>query len=168
MEEAGSTKAMEERKGEAFAGAEQFTRIGKQLRPGEDAPNFSLDSLDLTVCTVGLADSATMVRLLSAVNSLQHPVCQTVTREGEALRATLLLDACISTVSMDSPQMQVDWQDMRACCSRSLCSLSWAVRPGLWRVAQEWRLLQRAVFVVDRANHTVYAEYIADQPSKPG
>jgi thiol peroxidase len=32
---------------------------------------------------------------------------------------------------------------------------------------KEWRLLERAVFVIDRDNHIVYAEYVADQLGEP-
>jgi hypothetical protein len=34
---------MEERRGEAFAGDEPLTVIGKQLHPGEAAPDFCMD-----------------------------------------------------------------------------------------------------------------------------
>jgi thiol peroxidase len=32
---------------------------------------------------------------------------------------------------------------------------------------KEWRLLQRAVFVIDRDDHILYAEYVADQLGEP-
>jgi thiol peroxidase len=32
---------------------------------------------------------------------------------------------------------------------------------------KEWRLLQRAVFVIDRAGRVAYAEYVADQMHEP-
>src|SRR3954449_10840927 len=105
---------MKERKGEAFAGTEQLTVMGRHLQAGEPAPDFCLDSLDLAdlvVRTITLADSTGMVRLLSVVNSLQCPLCQRVTHQWEALCAALPPSACIYTVSMDSPQMQADWQD---------------------------------------------------------
>ena len=105
---------MEERMGEAFAGDEPLTVMGKSLHAGDLAPDFRLDYLDLAdlaVRTVSLADSAGMVRLLNVVNSLERPVCQRVTRQWEALCAALPSDACIYTVSMDSPQMQAEWQD---------------------------------------------------------
>jgi peroxiredoxin len=73
-------ESMEERIGEAFADAERLTIMGKKLHAGE-APNFYLDYLDLAdlvVRTISLADSAGLVRLLSAVNSLERPVCQRV------------------------------------------------------------------------------------------
>ncbi len=112
---------MKERMGEAFAGAERLTVMGRQLHAGDAVPEFRLDYLDLadlTIRTVGLADSAGMVRLLNVVNSLERPLCQLVTRQWEALCATLPSNACIYTVSMDSPQMQADWQDKAGVCTR--------------------------------------------------
>ena len=38
---------MEERLGEAFAGTEQLTVMGRHLHAGEPAPDFCLDYLDL-------------------------------------------------------------------------------------------------------------------------
>src|SRR5882724_10315255 len=105
---------MEERKGFAFADTEQLTVMGRQLHGGDPAPDFCLDYLDLAdlvVRTVSLTDSTGMVRLLSVVNSLQRPVCQRVTQQWEVFRAPLPSDACISTVSRNSPQMQTGWQD---------------------------------------------------------
>jgi peroxiredoxin len=62
---------MEERIGEAFAGTEQLTAMGKQLHVGDPAPDFRLDYLDLAdqeVRTISLADLRGLVRLLSVVN----------------------------------------------------------------------------------------------------
>jgi thiol peroxidase len=33
---------------------------------------------------------------------------------------------------------------------------------------KEWRLLQRAVFVIDTNDRIVYAEYVPDQMQEPG
>jgi thiol peroxidase len=99
---------MEERMGQAFTGTEQLTVIGRKLEAGDPAPDFRLDYLDLAdlaVRTVGLADLVRVVRLFNIVNSLERPVCQHVVREWEVLRADLLPNTCIYTVSMDSPQM---------------------------------------------------------------
>ena len=162
---------MEERKGFAFAGTEQLTVIGRQLHRGDPAPDFRLDYLDLAdlaIRTVGLADSAGMVRLLSVVNSLERPVCQRVTRQWEALCATLSTNACIYTVSMDSPQMQAHWQDAEGVLHQALSakrSEQFGQEYGVW--LKEWHLFQRAVFVLDRADRIVYVEYVADQLCEP-
>ena len=34
-------------------------------------------------------------------------------------------------------------------------------------LVKEWRLLQRAVFVIDRADRIVYAEHVADPMAQP-
>jgi thiol peroxidase len=163
---------MEDRTGEAFAGAERLTVSGRRLHPAEGAPDFRLDYLDLAdmlVRTITLADSTGMVRLLSVVNSLGRPVCQHVTRQWEAYGATVPSGACIYTVSRDSPQMQAQWQDTTGVLHQALSahhSKQFGLDYGVW--LKEWRLLQRAVFVIDRTDYIVYTEYVADQLREPG
>jgi thioredoxin-dependent peroxiredoxin len=162
---------MEERKGLAFAGTEPLTVIGKRLHPGEAAPDFSLDYLDLAdmvVRTVGLADSAGMMRLLNVVNSLERPLCQVVTRRWEALCADLPPYTCMYTVSMDLPQTQARWQDTAGVLHQALSahrSQQFGQDYGVW--LKEWRQLARAVFVIDRHDRIVYVQYVADQRHEP-
>ena len=162
---------MEERMGDAFAGTEHLTVIGRRLHPGGTAPDFCLnylDLLDLAVHTVRLSDSAGMVRLLSVVNSLQRPVCQLVTQRWEALSPVLPPDACIYTVSMDPPQMQARWQDRTGVLHQALSahhSVQFGQDYGVW--LREWHLLQRSVVVIDRTDRIVYVEYVADQMREP-
>ncbi len=130
---------MEERSGEAFAGNEPLTVIGRHLYPGEAAPDFRLDYLDLmdlAVHTVHLADSAGLVRLLSVVNTLERPICQQVTRQWENLCTALPPDACIYTVSQDLPQMQARWQDTAGVLHQALSasrSEQFGQDYGVWR-----------------------------------
>jgi thiol peroxidase len=153
--------------GEAFAGTEQLSVIGRKQETGDPAPDFRLDYLDLAdlaVRTVGLADLVGVVRLFNIVNSLERPVCQHVVREWEVLRADLLPNTCIYTVSMDSPQMQARWQESAGVLHQALPanrSEQFSQEYGVW--LKEWRLLQRAIFVLDRNAHIVWAEYVADQ-----
>jgi len=167
----GGEAIREERSGEAFAGTEQLTVQGLHLHPGEAAPDFSLDYLDLVdmvVRPVHLADLAGTVCLLNIVNSLEWPLCQLVTRRWEALCAALPLEACIYTVSMDPPQVQARWQESAGVLHQALSahrSEQFGQAYGVW--LKEWSLLQRAVFVIDRNDHIVYAEYVADQLREP-
>jgi len=162
---------MKERMGEAFAGAERLTVMGRQLHAGDAVPEFRLDYLDLadlTIRTVGLADSAGMVRLLNVVNSLERPLCQFVTRQWEALCATLPPDACIYTVSMDSPQMQARWQDTVGVLHQVLSaqrSEQFGQDYGVW--LKEWQQLARSIFVIDCDDRIVYAEYVVNQMCEP-
>ncbi len=162
---------MEERIGEAFAGTEQLTVMGRRLHAGDPAPDFRLDYVDLAdlaVRTVSLADSTGVVRLLNVVNTLESPHCQQVVKQWETLRVTLPPGACIYTVSMDPPQEQALWQDTAGVLHQVLSahdSEQFGQNYGVW--LKEWRQLAQAVFVLDRHDRFVYAAYVADQLREP-
>jgi thiol peroxidase len=161
---------MEERIGEAFAGAKQLTVMGRQLHAGDSAPDFSLDYLDLAdlvVRTISLADSTGLVRLLSVVNSLELPVCQRITRQWDALCANLPTYACIYSVSMDSPQMQAHWQDNAGVLHQALSAQHSEYGLDYGVLLKEWHQLQQSVFVIDRQERIIYLEYVADQLREP-
>lgn len=162
---------MEERIGEAFELGEQLTVAGKKLQPGEPAPDFILDSLDPSdsaIHRVQLVDSAGTVRLLNVVNSLDTPVCHVETRHWEELRADLPTGVRIYTVSMDLPFAQARWQAAEGVRHQALSThRSEQFGQDYGVLIKEWRLLQRAVFVIDRHDRIVYAEYVADQMREP-
>jgi thiol peroxidase len=146
----------------------QFWEIRGYVSEGRHWLERVLDLTDLAVRTISLADSRGLIRLLSVVNSLQRPVCQRVTRQWEALCADLLPNACIYTVSRDSPQMQASFQDTEGVLHQALSaqrSEQFGQDYGVW--LKEWRLLQLAVFVIDRKDYIVYVEYVADQLREP-
>jgi thioredoxin-dependent peroxiredoxin len=162
---------MEERIGEAFELGEQLTVAGKKLQPGEPAPDFILDSLDPSdsaIHRVQLVDSAGTVRLLNVVNSLDTPVCHVETRRWEELSADLPTGVRIYTVSMDLPFAQARWQAAEEVRHQALSThRSEQFGQDYGVLIKEWRLLQRAVFVIDRHDRIVYAEYVADQMREP-
>ena len=162
---------MEERTGEAFELGAQLTVIGSKLQPGQMAPDFALDSLDPadgSMQTVRLADSAGTVRLLHLVNSLDTPVCQVGTQYFEARRPELPADVCVYTISMDLPYAQARWQNAEGVTHQTLSShRSEQFGRDYGVLIKEWRLLQRAVFVVDRQGRIAYTEYVADQMREP-
>ena len=167
----GEAIIMEERLGDAFAGTEQLTVTGTCLLPGEIAPDFCLQYLDLVdvdVHTVRLSDLGGMVLLFSMINSLERPVCQAVTQSWEALREALPPDTCIYTISMDPPEVQACWQDRMGVLHQALSthnSVQFGQDYGVW--IKEWRLLQKSVVVIDRNDRIVYVEYVADQLGEP-
>ena len=162
---------MEERTGEAFAGTQQLTLMGRHLRAGDAAPGFCLDYLDLAdlvVRTVCLADSTGLVHLLNVVNTLESPHCQQVVKQWETLRVTLPPEVCLYTVSTDPPQEQARWQETASVLHQLLSahrSEQFGQDYGVW--LKEWRQLVQAVFVLDRHDRIVYAEYVADQLREP-
>ncbi len=159
------------RVGEAFELDERLTVVGRKLEAGEIAPNFTLDLFDAEISAVRpatLADSAGMVRLLNVVNSLDTPVCQIETRRWEHLAADLPAGVRIYTISMDLPFAQVRWQSSEGVHHQILSAhKSEQFGRDYGVLLQEWRLLQRAVFVVDAQGRITYSEYVADQMREP-
>ena len=162
---------MEERTNEAFEFAEKLTVVGGKLQPGDPAPDFALDRFDPeagAMQTVRLADSAGKIRLLNVVNSLDTPVCHVETRRWEELRADLPADVIVYTISMDLPFAQARWHIAENITHQSLSShKSEQFGQNYGVLLKEWRLLQRAVFVIDRNDRIVHAEYVADQMQEP-
>jgi thiol peroxidase len=164
---AGRVAAMsEERTGEAFELGEQLTVVGSKLHPGDPAPDFALDHFDGdAVTTVSLADTAGRVRLLSVVNSLDTPVCDVQTRRWASAAPEGVV---VYTISMDLPFAQQRWMSDAGAGHAALSShRSEDFGTSYGVLIKEWRLLQRALFVVDGAGAIVHAEYVADQMREP-
>jgi len=160
-----------ERTGEAFELGEQLTVVGRQLQAGDAAPDFTLEHLDpeqQAMRTVSLRDSAGQVRLLNVINSLDTSVCHLETRKWEQIRADLPDGVVVYTISMDLPFAQSRWQGAEQVTHPALSahkSEAFGIDYGV--LLKEWRLLQRAVFVIDRDDRIAYVEYVADQMREP-
>ena len=162
---------MEERTGGAFELDEALTVVGSKLRSGDSAPDFALDQFDNTdsaIHEVRLTDSAGMVRILNVINSLDTPVCHLETLKWEKLNADLPSNVRIYTISMDLPFAQGRWRSSEGASHQALSahrSEDFGQDYGV--LLKEWRLLQRAVFVIDDDDNVVHAEYVADQMLEP-
>jgi thiol peroxidase len=160
-----------ERHGEAYELGEQLTVIGRKLEPGELAPDFTLETFDVdagAIRSVRLADSAGKVRVLNVVNSLDTPVCHIETRRWDDLRSQLADHITVETVSMDLPFAQARWKTAEGVNHEALSAHKneqFGCDYGV--LIKEWRLLQRAVFVIDGDGRLVYTEYVADQMREP-
>lgn len=160
------------RTGEAFEGDIRLTVLGERLRVGNAAPDFSLDALgpgEAVPREVTLAGGAGRVRLLHVVNSLDTPVCHVGAHRFEDLRtAQLPPNVDVYTVSMDLPFAQARWRGAESVVHEALSShRSEAFGRAYGVLLQEWRLLQRAVFVIDGKGTIRHAEYVADQMAEP-
>jgi thiol peroxidase len=117
---------------------------------------------------VQLTDSAGHVRLLNVVNSLDTPVCHVETRHWEAVRTDLPPTVLLYTISMDLLYAQARWQRAEGVAHQALSAhQSEQFGRDYGVLLQEWRLLQRAVFVIDRDDRIAYVEYVADQMREP-
>lgn len=161
---------MKERTGEAFEFEEKLTVIGEKLLADMPAPAFALDSYSSTkgMHQIQLSDSAGHVRLLNVINSLDTPVCHLETQRWEKIRTDLPADVVVYTVSMDLPFAQERWQTSENVGHIMLSahrSEKFGADYGV--LIKEWRLLQRAVFVIDQDDKIVHAEYVPNQMAEP-
>jgi thiol peroxidase len=160
------------RSGEAFEGDIRLTVVGDKLRVGDAAPDFALEALgpgDAATREITLASGAGRVRLLHVVNSLDTPVCHIGAHRFEDLRtAQLPPNVDVYTVSMDLPYAQARWRGAESVSHEALSGhKSEAFGRDYGVLLSEWRLLQRAVFVVDGDGRIRHAEYVADQMAEP-
>jgi thioredoxin-dependent peroxiredoxin len=162
---------MEERLGEAFEFDEQLTVVGSKLKPGDPAPEFTLDWLNPEKSVtepVSLSDSAGSIRLLNVVNSLDTPVCQVETRTWDQMVGDLPKNVVIYTITMDLPFAIERWTRESGITHKGLSSHrseQFGIDYGV--LLKEWRMLQRAVFVIDGNGTITYAEYIDNQMMEP-
>ena len=159
-----------ERPGGAFEFGEKLTVVGRMLEPGDPAPVFTLECLDGpdgTVVPVGMADSQGAVRLLNVINSIDTPVCHAESRQWET-RLAGLPGVRVYTVSMDLPFALARWRAAQG-VGHHLLSAHRDERFGrdYGVLIKEWRLLQRAVFVIDETDRIAHAEYVTDQWQEP-
>jgi thioredoxin-dependent peroxiredoxin len=162
---------MRERLGEVFEFDERLTAVGDKLQVGDTAPDFILDHFDPatgTGQTVKLSDTHGKVRLLNVINSIDTPVCHIETHKWEDFRADLPTDVIVYTISMDLGFAQARWAKSENVAHQALSShKSEAFGQAYGVLLKEWRLLQRAVFVIDRSDKIVYADYVNDQMQEP-
>ncbi|HHP7235246.1 MAG TPA: thiol peroxidase [Desulfobacterales bacterium] len=127
-----------------------LTLEGSLPEPGSPAPDVEL--LDNELQPVRLSDYRGKVCVISAVPSLDTPVCDMETRRFNAEAAGLGEDVVILTVSMDLPFAQKRW--CGAAGVERVVTLSDHRRAEFGRqygvLIPDLRLLARAVFLVDR------------------
>lgn len=133
---------------------------GDMLKVGDTAPDFKLTANDWTTKT--LADYDGKVKIISCVPSLDTRVCSAQTHRFNKESSALGDNIVILTVSTDLPFAQRRWcgaegvdRVVTLSCHQDM---SFADDYGVHDV--DWRITQRAVFVVDQNNVVQHAEYI--------
>ena len=158
---------MSERTGECTFQGNPLTLLGPRLAPGDTAPNVTL--LANNMSHVSLADSAGKVRLLSAVPSLDTPVCDMEVRKFSAEIGKLGDQVVAFAISADLPFAQARWcgaagvSNVQALSDHAALAFGDAYGTHI----KEWRLNSRAIFVVDTAGKITYVEYIKEVASEP-
>jgi thiol peroxidase len=98
---------MNERSGIITFKGNPFTLLGPALKVGDKAPDFTV--VDNGLAPVSLASSAGRIRIISAVPSLDTPVCDTETRRFNQEAAGLPDAVVVLTISLDLPFAQKRW-----------------------------------------------------------
>ena len=144
-----------------------LTLLGDEVEIGAPAPDAELLNNDLA--PVKLSDYFGKVVIVSAVPSLDTPVCDMETRRFNTEAANLGDDAVILTVSMDLPFAQKRWcgaagvDKVVTLSDHRLASFGQAY--GV--LIKELRLLARAVFVIDRDGALRYTQLVPEVADEP-
>lgn len=156
------------------AGAVMFksnpvTLAGPEIKPGATAPDFT--AVDTSLQPVRLSGAQGKVIVLSAVPSLDTPVCDTETRRFNQ-EAGKLGGAEVWTISMDLPFAQKRWCGaagiMHVKTLSDFRDRSFAQSYGvLIKDGPLAGLTARAVFVVGKDGKVKHAEYVKEITSEP-
>ncbi len=146
------------RKGMMVGDSEHQIR-NDMLQVGAPAPDFALIANDLG--SKSLADYAGKVKVISVIPSIDTGVCSDQTRRFNQ-EAAGLSDTVVLTVSVDLP-----FALGRFCGSEGIDNTETLSTHRDMRFADDygvhdtdWRICQRAVFVLDRDNIVRHAEYV--------
>jgi thiol peroxidase len=145
------------------------TVLGADLKPGEAAPEFSVQTREWRAFN-GLADTSGKVRIITALPSLDTDVCDRETRRFNQEAAALGKDIIILAISEDLPYAQNRWCGASGVDQVTILTDHMSADFGLKYgcLIKEVRVLRRAVFVVDRAGKITYAAYmpaLGDEPN---
>src|SRR5437879_2087587 len=146
---------------------EPMPSVGADLKAGPKAPAFSAVGKGLAPVT--LDQFKGKVKIMAAIPSIDTPVCDAETRRFNEEAAKLPGDVQILTISMDLPFAQARW------CGAA--GVDKVTTISDWRAAEfgqkygalikELHLLARAVFVLDKNDNVVYAEYVKEVANQP-
>ncbi len=131
----------------------------EMLAVGSPAPDFTLIANDLS--SKSLADYAGLVKVISVIPSIDTGVCSAQTQRFNR-EAASLSGAVVLTVSADMPFALGRYCGAEGIENTETLSaqrdMQFADDYGVHDT--EWRLCQRAVFVLDRDNVLRHAEYV--------
>jgi len=158
---------MTERPGAVTMKGAPLTLVGKEIKPGDKAPDFEV--LDNGLAPVRLGAYQGKVIVLSSVPSLDTPVCDMETRRFNSEAAKLGDEVVVLTVSMDLPFAQKRWCGAAGVEQVTTLSdhkdASFGMAYGV--LIKELRLLARSVFVIDRQGVVRYVQLVKEITHEP-
>ncbi len=159
---------MMERKGVAAMKGQPLTLLGPELKEGDRAPQFTCTDIKLNEYT--LDKTRGKVRIIASLPSLDTSVCsKEALRWGDEAEKLDNPEIAWLVVSMDLPFAQkrfLEDEDVRGLTIISdYRNASFGENWGV--LVKDLRLLQRAVFVVDKNNVIRHVEYVRDMGEFP-
>lgn len=156
---------MTERVGAITMKGNPLTLVGSEVKEGDQAPDVTLVANDLS--EVKLSSFRGKKVIISAVPSLDTPVCDTETRRFNQ-EAAKLGDVVILTISKDLPFAQKRW-----CAGAGITHVktlsdyrgNFGETYGV--LIKGLNLLARAIFVVDEKGKVTYTQLVKEVASEP-
>jgi len=158
---------MPERKGAVTFKGSPLTLVGRELKLGDRAPDFTCVANDLSPATLATFKGKTL--LVTSVPSLDTKVCDLETHRFNEEAAKLGDNVRVLTISMDLPFAQARWcgaagvQNVRTLSDHRDASFGTAF--GL--LIKEFRLLARAVLILDREGMVRYVQVVKEASREP-
>jgi thiol peroxidase len=158
---------MQERTGLITFKGTPFTLLGPEPKVGAKAPDFTV--VDNGLAPVTLATYSGKIKVISAVPSLDTPVCDTETRRFNQEAAMLPVNVVVLTVSLDLPFAQKRWCGAagidRVITLSDYQDRSFAQAYGL--LIKELKLLARCIVVIDATDTIRYIQLVTEVTSEP-
>lgn len=158
---------MEERTGLITMMGNPLTLLGKALKVGDTAPDFTVIKNDMA--PVSLSAFNGKICVISSVPSLDTSVCDMETRRFNLEAEGLGPDVVILTISMDLPFAQKRWCGAagveRVVTLSDHRDASFGTAYGT--LIKELRLLARCVFVIDKAGIIRYIQLVNEVTHEP-
>lgn len=158
---------MQERSGIITFKGNPFTLLGPALKVGDKAPDFQV--VDNGLAAVTLASYSGRIKVISAVPSLDTPVCDTETRRFNQEAASLPENVAVLTISMDLPFAQKRWCGAagidRVTTLSDYQERSFASAYGV--LIKELKLLSRSIFIIDATDTIRYIQHVPEVTSEP-
>lgn len=161
------SSGLKERTGELTHKGRPLTLLGEPLSVGNRAPDVTLRALDQTDAALSKWDGK--IRLYSVVPALDTYICDLQTKRFNEEAAALGEDVVVITISAEHPYNQRRWCGVNGVDRVVVLSdhMDMAFGRAFGTYIKEYRLEQRAVFVVDRNSLLTYVEYVPEISQHP-
>ena len=158
---------MEKRENLVRQGGSPVTLLGKEMKVGDKAPNFTALKTDNS--KLSLEDIKNKIKIISVVPSVDTGVCELQTISFNEKATELGEDVVVITISMDLPFAQKRFCGAHGIKDSIVLSdhidASFGMNYGF--LMEESRLLARGVVIVDKDGIVQYVEYVDEVSNHP-